>query len=275
MDNEKTKICRECHQEKPISEFYKRKQEKDGIHYDCKVCQKLKNKIYKSKDENKVKQKEYDRLYYIDHSDYHKMMTKEWLIKNPDYMEEYYLEHGDERRQYNREQYYITNKYEKNKEYYINNSAKWNAEHKDEIKQNRIKYRKDNPNYNKTYLKNRYHSDPKYKLTMSVRVKIYTFLKKDDIVRNHTSIKYLGCPVKEFKQYLENLFLPEMTWENWGPVWELDHILPCASFDLTIEENIFKCFNFSNHQPLFKTTEIAESFGYKDYIGNREKSDKI
>ncbi len=57
----------------------------------------------------------------------------------------------------------------------------------------------------------------------------------------------------------------------WGKVWELDHIKGCCNFDLTqlIEQQ--KCFHYSNLRPLFKTTEIAESFGYKGYIGNRNR----
>ena len=75
-------------------------------------------------------------------------------------------------------------------------------------------------------------------------------------------------------QYLEDLFLPEMDWNNHGNVWEIDHILPIAYFDFSDEEQIKQCFHFSNHQPLFKTTEIAESFGYIDHIGNRNKNKK-
>ena len=48
--------------------------------------------------------------------------------------------------------------------------------------------------------------------------------------------------------------------------------MPCDTFDLTIEEEQYKCFNYTNTQPLFKTTEIAESFGYIGYIGNRDKN---
>lgn len=66
-----------------------------------------------------------------------------------------------------------------------------------------------------------------------------------------------------------------MNWQNWGTVWELDHILPCVSFDLTKLEEQQKCFHYTNLQPLFKTTEIAESYGYKNEIGNRNKYDKI
>jgi len=32
--------------------------------------------------------------------------------------------------------------------------------------------------------------------------------------------------------------------------WELDHIMPIKSFDLADEEQVKKCFHWSNHQPL-------------------------
>ena len=62
-----------------------------------------------------------------------------------------------------------------------------------------------------------------------------------------------------------------MTWENHGIIWEIDHIKPCVSFDLSLEEEQKKCFHYINLQPLFKTTKIAESFGYINQIGNRNK----
>jgi hypothetical protein len=81
----------------------------------------------------------------------------------------------------------------------------------------------------------------------------------------------LGCDINEYKQHIENQFYPEFTWENHGDVWEIDHIIPCASFDLTKIEEQQKCFHYSNQQPLFKTTNIAKSFGYNNTIGNRNK----
>ena len=70
------------------------------------------------------------------------------------------------------------------------------------------------------------------------------------------------------------MFKPGMSWENYGKIWEIDHIKPCDSFDLTKLEEQQKCFHYTNLQPLFKTTEIAESFGYINQIGNRNKSNK-
>lgn len=47
-----------------------------------------------------------------------------------------------------------------------------------------------------------------------------------------------------------------------------------GSLYLLNKEEQKQCFNFTNFQPLFKTTEIAKSFGYINEIGNREKSNK-
>ncbi len=66
-----------------------------------------------------------------------------------------------------------------------------------------------------------------------------------------------------------------MTWENYGKVWEIDHIIPCSRFDLSKEGEQKKCFHYSNLQPLFKTTDIAQEYGYLNEIGNRNKYNKI
>ena len=98
--------------------------------------------------------------------------------------------------------------------------------------------------------------------------------KFQNLKKPKNSIKYLGCAQEEYKTYLESQFLPEMSWENQGKVWEIDHIKPLSSFSLIDQKQIEQAFHYLNTQPLFKTTEIALSFGYVDQIGNRNKSNK-
>lgn len=81
------------------------------------------------------------------------------------------------------------------------------------------------------------------------------------------TIELLGCSFEQLKHHLESKFEPGMTWENYGrkhgiQCWEVDHILPCASFDLTDPEQQKKCFHFSNLQPLWG-------------VKNRMKSDRV
>lgn len=42
-----------------------------------------------------------------------------------------------------------------------------------------------------------------------------------------------------------------MNFKNYGE-WEIDHIIPVSSFDFSIKQNIFECFNFRNLQPLWR-----------------------
>ena len=68
----------------------------------------------------------------------------------------------------------------------------------------------------------------------------------------------------ELKEHLESLFDSNMSWENYGSYWEIDHIKPLSSFDITdISDEDFKiAWGLANLQPLEKTL-------------NRQKSNKI
>jgi len=133
---------------------------------------------------------------------------------------------------------------------------------------NKIKRRE----YDKNYTRNKRQTNTEYKVKDSIGSIIYYHLNKS---KSEFTVKYLGCSIKEYIIYLENRFLKGMHWENYGEIWEIDHIIPLSSFDLTQEDNIFKAFNYQNTQPLFKTTEIAENLGYFSQIGNRNKSNKL
>lgn len=126
-------------------------------------------------------------------------------------------------------------------------------------------------NYAKKYIKKRYKEDSAYRLKRITQSRIFRVLQRLKVTKSRGTIKLLGCSSKEYKIYIEKLFLPEMTWDNHGVIWEVDHIIACATFDLSIPEEQFKCFHYSNTQPLFKTTEIAKNFGYEDQIENRNK----
>ena len=54
-----------------------------------------------------------------------------------------------------------------------------------------------------------------------------------------------------------------MNWDNYGEYWEIDHIKPISLFDLTIEDNMYKCFNYINTQPLEKIENKIKSNKYK------------
>ncbi len=69
----------------------------------------------------------------------------------------------------------------------------------------------------------------------------------------------LGCSINDFRIYIESKFEVGMTWSNYGSVWHVDHIMPCAIFDLTKPEHQKRCFHFSNMQPLFVVDNLKKN----------------
>jgi predicted Fe-S protein YdhL (DUF1289 family) len=96
------------------------------------------------------------------------------------------------------------------------------------------------------YKKKRRKEDPIFKLKENIRKRIYDYLKNN----KKGKLKYLGCSIEKYKLYLEEQFTKEMNWNNYGIYWEIDHIKPLFSFNLTQEEKLFEAFHYSNTRPL-------------------------
>ena len=70
----------------------------------------------------------------------------------------------------------------------------------------------------------------------------------------------VGCCLTDLKSHLESLFQPGMSWDNYGRKgWHVDHVRPCASFDMTDREQQKACFHFSNLQPLWAKDNYHKS----------------
>ncbi len=131
-------------------------------------------------------------------------------------------------------------------------------------------YRVNNKDKINSYHKTKRSIDINFKLSCLIRNRIRSAIKRDS--RRSKSIELLGCDIDFLKSYLESKFLLTMSWNNYGSIWHIDHIRPCASFDLTDPEQQKICFHYTNLQPLFATTRIIEGI---EYIGNLNKLNKI
>jgi hypothetical protein len=75
--------------------------------------------------------------------------------------------------------------------------------------------------------------------------------------------KVLGADIETVRKHIESLFVDGMTWDNHGNHgWHLDHIIPCAAFDLTKKEEQLKCFHYKNIQPLWAKDNLVKSSKY-------------
>lgn len=72
----------------------------------------------------------------------------------------------------------------------------------------------------------------------------------------------LGCDLEYFKEYLEKLFKPGMSWGNWGE-WHLDHIKPLVAFSLDFRPELLSACNYRNLQPLWGTDNCSKGGRYE------------
>jgi hypothetical protein len=164
---------------------------------------------------------------------------------------------------------------EKELEYYHQNKEKINkirqeryplrAEH---VKQYNKIYCKNNREkinaYNRKYRKRFLEQNPYFKLAINMRQRIrMAVLQKREC---KSTKEYLGCSVEFLRNWFEHQFTKEMSWENYGSYWHIDHVEPCASFDLSKEENIHKCFCWKNTQPLSKEENLKKRDKYDEYL---------
>ena len=133
------KKCSKCGIEKPLSEFVKHKNCKDGYENTCKICVKQYKKEYRENNKDKIKE------YYRD---------------NKDNLKKYYEENKDKIKEYNKKYY------EKNKEKIIDNVKKYREENKEKLKESY-----------KEYLKKKRKNDPIYRMMRNIRSMVRRAIK--------------------------------------------------------------------------------------------------
>jgi hypothetical protein len=142
----------------------------------------------------------------------------------------------------------------------------WREENKEQFLALCKKYRDKDTSKEKraTYLRNKYHDNIVFKLEHLYRCRIRECIKQKYIPKN-TKFDYgsvLGCPWELVIGWLEFNMKDEMTWDNHGSYWHIDHVLPVSSFDFSKESDRQLCFNWTNLMPL-------------EGVENMKKSNKI
>jgi hypothetical protein len=126
---------------------------------------------------------------------------------------------------------------------------------RDRKRQNRAARLEDVRKYDREYGKTRRKNDTNFRILGNLRNRIRLAIRN----KSESTRDLLGCSLDEFKTHLQNKFAPEMNWENYGSYWSIDHIIPCAAFDLSDPEQQKKCFHWTNCQPLTKRENSIKS----------------
>ena len=133
----------------------------------------------------------------------------------------------------------------------------WRHRNSEKVKGFRLRYRlKNRQVYNKArYL--RLKNDPQFVTLNRLRARLHAALKKTGYKKSASTVKLCGCTPNELMLHLQSKFQEGMHWNNYGK-WHIDHIRPCASFDLTDPEQQKQCFHYTNLQPLWAAENLSK-----------------
>jgi len=125
----------------------------------------------------------------------------------------------------------------------------------------RVENRERKNAYQNAYKRDRRTSDPAFALRHATSTRIYNALR-DAVAGTRKyarALELLGCSAQEYVEYLEDLFEPGMTWENWTTDgWHVDHVIPVAGFDLATEEGQRAAFHFTNTRPMWAEENLSK-----------------
>lgn len=113
-------------------------------------------------------------------------------------------------------------------------------------------------------MRRRRAEDVAFALKMRISSHVRYALKAVHSVKNNKTWKVLPYTPEELKVHLENQFDENMTWENHGTYWHVDHIIPLAALPHTSMDhpNFLKAWSLENLRPLEKIANIKKSSIY-------------
>lgn len=102
--------------------------------------------------------------------------------------------------------------------------------------------------------------DTEFKIKKNLRIRLNKALRGN--FKESSAWDNVGMSMYEFKKYMSTMFTGDMNWDNYGVVWEIDHIIPMTFFNLTDVKHVKIASHYSNLRPLTN-------------FHNRSKGDKL
>tara|TARA_R110002110_G_C13359431_1_gene709286 strand:+ start:144 stop:1322 length:1179 start_codon:yes stop_codon:yes gene_type:complete len=126
---------------------------------------------------------------------------------------------------------------------------------------------------NKTYSKNpisiyrrKQREDPKVRFRCSIGTSVHHALKRLNTTKGGgKTFSNLPYTPEQLFAHIESQFDEHMTWDNYGPYWALDHIIPQAAlpYGSMKHPNFVKCWALENLQPLERGENARKSSYYE------------
>ena len=146
--------------------------------------------------------------------------------------------------------------------------------HDSELERSR-KYKFQNRENINEYIENRLKTDLNFKLASYMINRPYKAYKAQNVMKTNKTFDLLGCSHSFFKGWIIHQLYGNMTIETYGSVWQIDHCLAIASFDLLDENDMKKCFNWTNLRPMYVKDNIikGDKIDYHLYLLQEVKAE--
>lgn len=100
--------------------------------------------------------------------------------------------------------------------------------------------------------RNKCANDVSFRLRKNISRAINHALTRMLSNKKSSIMNYLPYNIEDLKSHLEKQFNDNMSWQNYGIYWHIDHIIPqsCLPYMSMEEENFKKCWSLENLRPL-------------------------
>lgn len=141
------------------------------------------------------------------------------------------------------------------REYWLNNKNRLSASFKKYYENNKSVISKTRGRYQKRRL----GSDINFNILHKLRCRAYVAIRNQYSKKAKKTIELLGCDFETLRQHIESRFTAGMTWDKIlsGEI-HIDHIIPCAKFDLSKPGEQAICFGYNNLQPLWAADNLSK-----------------
>jgi len=254
-----------CGKEKPLSEFYFRKDTKKYKNI-CKECHSKKCNKYRQNNHEKILFAK--KKYRDNNKDDLNEKAKRYAKNNREKINQ--NKKGNPKTKAAKNRYYEKHKNEillKQKQYREKNADEINARRRNKSKETKSAVRE------KALIRHneRMGTDINYKIAVHLRGRLNIAIRHGQKVGS--AVNDLGCSIKYLIEYFTPMFYTNtetgepMSWENYG-LWHIDHIMPLSSFDLTDKKQFSAACNYKNLQPLWAKDNLKKGDRIKEQIND-------
>jgi hypothetical protein len=273
---EENRICKQCGVEKPITQFSKSQVHHGGHIPVCKECKNWNHRSPKSKEKEQTKWRLLAiGLKYCPNCNTLKNVNEFALngVHN-DGLRAYCKKCDNERGlKYTQREDIRKRKHEKESTREFLDNLATRRRNSEKYQSNAKKYRESSPVYSaytQEYRKRKY-----VRIRRNISTRIWSELRLYNTTKESSFNEYLGCTTEFFMSYIQDRFTEGMSWDNWGrgsDKWHIDHIHPCADFNMFDDMEVRKCFHYTNQQPLWEPENLRKNNKYNGVICHKNLS---